>query len=89
MELQPEEPSTSNASVISTTDDLYMLLSSTVPMSAQNARATAICVECTKPRVVYSQVKLNQRKEMSLAAALSEYEYSCSSIYSHHQQLQT
>ena len=75
--LQPEEPSTSNESVISTTDDLHMPLSSTVPMSAQNDRANAIRVECTKPRVVYSQVKTNQRKEMCLAAALSEYEYSC------------
>jgi len=48
-----------------------------VPLSSQNARAVAICVECRKPRVVYSKTKLNQRKEVALAMFLREYEFSC------------
>ncbi|KAH3864396.1 hypothetical protein DPMN_027413 [Dreissena polymorpha] len=48
-----------------------------VPLSIQNARAVAICVECRKPRVVYSKTKLNQRKEVALAMFLREYEFSC------------
>lgn len=48
-----------------------------VPLSSQNARAVAICIECRKPRVVYSKTKLSQRKEVLLATCLSEYEFSC------------
>ena len=52
----------------------------TVPMYAQTARASAVCVECNKPRVIFSRTKLGQRKETLLATALSEYEYSCGSV---------
>ncbi|KAK7092705.1 hypothetical protein V1264_008410 [Littorina saxatilis] len=48
-------------------------------LSAQTARATAECVECQKPRVVYSSKKLNQRQQVLLASSLSEFEYSCGS----------
>ncbi|WAR05994.1 LOW QUALITY PROTEIN: hypothetical protein MAR_021363 [Mya arenaria] len=48
-----------------------------VPLSTQNARAIATCIECRKPRVVYSKTKLSQRKEVLLATCLSDYDYSC------------
>ena len=50
-----------------------------VPMSAQTARAVAVCVECRKPRVIYSKNKLSERQKVLLAVSLSEYEYSCGS----------
>ena len=48
-------------------------------LSAQTARATAECVECRKPRVIYSSKKLSQRQEVLLASSFSEFEYSCGS----------
>ena len=47
--------------------------------SAQTARATVTCVECQKPRVIFSNKKLSTRQEMLLAVTVSEYEYSCGS----------
>ena len=47
--------------------------------SAQTARATVICTECQKPRVIYSNKKLSSRQEVLLAVTVSEYEYSCGS----------
>jgi hypothetical protein len=55
---------------------LRMFSQNDVPLSTQNARALATCVECRKPRVVYSKSKLSQRIEVLLATCLSEYEYS-------------
>lgn len=46
-------------------------------ITAQNARALVNCVECTKPRVLYSKQKLSQRQEVTLALSLSEYDYTC------------
>ena len=50
---------------------------STITFSTQNARATAECVECRKPRVIYSNHKLTARQNMALAVALSEYDFTC------------
>ncbi|KAL8607708.1 hypothetical protein ACOMHN_039382 [Nucella lapillus] len=50
-----------------------------VSQSAQNARATAVCIECRKPRVVFCNRKLSQRQEILLATTLSETDYSCGS----------
>ena len=41
------------------------------------ARACVICVECRKPRVIYSNYKLTERYQSALAVALSDFDYSC------------
>lgn len=48
-----------------------------IPLSTQNARAITTCVECSKPRVVYSCHKLTEGQRTSLAASLSEYDFTC------------
>lgn len=45
----------------------------------QNARAIVECVECRKPRVVYSHHKLTDRQITSVTISISEYEYTCGS----------
>ena len=45
--------------------------------TAQNARATVLCIECRKPRVIYSKQKLSERHNMTVTLALSEFDYSC------------
>ena len=50
-----------------------------VPMSAQTARAVVVCIECRKPRVIYSKNRLSERQKVLLAVTLSEFEYSCGS----------
>ena len=47
------------------------------PISAQTARAVAVCIECRKSRVMYS--KLSERQKVLLAVGLSEFEFSCGS----------
>jgi hypothetical protein len=44
---------------------------------AQNARLTLDCVECRKPRVVYSQYQLTERQKVSLVISFSQYDYIC------------
>ena len=53
----------------------------TMSFSAQNARATVSCVECRKMRVIYFRNRLRQRQQLSIALALSEYEYTCGSHF--------
>ena len=48
-------------------------------MSAQTARTTVECVECRKPRVVYSKSKLSSHQQMQLVLMLSESDYTCGS----------
>lgn len=45
----------------------------------QNARALVDCVECRKPRVIYSHHKLTERQLTSITISISEYEYTCGS----------
>ena len=45
--------------------------------TAQNAQVICECVECRKPRVIYSKNKLTERQKMQMALVMSEYEYSC------------
>ena len=52
---------------------------STIPMSAQNARAVVNCVECEKPRVIYTKTKLDNRHRLFLAKQIRNVEYSCGS----------
>lgn len=40
-------------------------------ITAQNARALVTCVECRKPRVLYSKQKLSQRQQVTPALTLS------------------
>jgi hypothetical protein len=47
--------------------------------TVQNARSITECIECRKPRVVYSYRKLTERLQYSLAVGISEWEYSCGS----------
>ena len=42
-----------------------------------HARATVSCVECRKPRVLYSRFKLTDRQLTSLVMLLSGYDYTC------------
>ena len=61
-----------------TTDSTSSVNSSTqIPMSAQTGRAVIVCVECEKPRVVYSKKKLDNCQRLLLAKTISSYEYSC------------
>lgn len=47
---------------------------------AQNARMSTECVECRKPRVLYSHYKLTERQQISLIlCALEEHYYTCGS----------
>lgn len=43
----------------------------------QHARATILCVECRKPRVLYSKHVLTERQKVSLVILLSEFDYTC------------
>ena len=43
--------------------------------STQNARFLVTCVECRKPRILYSLHKLTERQKVSLAVSMSEYNY--------------
>ena len=45
--------------------------------STQNARFLVTCVECRKPRVLYSLHKLSERQKVSLVVSMSEYDYTC------------
>lgn len=45
--------------------------------TAQNARFIAECVECKKPRVIYSKNKLTERQQMQLIILLTEHDYTC------------
>lgn len=44
---------------------------------AQHARTTVDCIECGKPRVLYSKHALSERQQVSVAIAVSECEYTC------------
>lgn len=46
--------------------------------STQNGRfLMTCCVECRKPRVLYSLHKLTERQKVSLVVPMSEYDYTC------------
>ena len=45
--------------------------------TSQHARATIPCVECRKPRIIYSMVRPSQRQKVALAILFSEYDYTC------------
>jgi hypothetical protein len=45
--------------------------------TAQCARSSVTCIECRKPRVIYSKLKLSERQNVSLALLLSEFDYTC------------
>ena len=69
---QTSTPSSSSAASSKATKD-------TVSLSAQNSRAQVICAECSKPRVIYSNTKLDIRHKMMLAKSLSDHDYTCGS----------
>jgi len=43
----------------------------------QNARAIVSCVECQKPRLIYSHHRLTESQMMTVVLATSEYDYTC------------
>lgn len=47
--------------------------------TVQNARLLVKCVECRKPRVVHSQLRLTEMQQCSLACGLGEYDFTCGS----------
>ena len=47
--------------------------------TALNAQAVTECVECRKPRFLYSKSKLTERQRVQLVLALSEHDYTCES----------
>ena len=48
-------------------------------LQGHNCGVLITCVECQKPRVIFSNKKLRTSQEMLLAVTVSEYEYSCGS----------
>ncbi|XP_052798704.1 uncharacterized protein LOC128230468 isoform X1 [Mya arenaria] len=48
--------------------------------TAQTARYSTDCVECKKPKVIFSKNKLTDRQQMQLVILLSEHEYTCGSF---------
>lgn len=47
--------------------------------TTQNVRAIVSCVECCKPRAIYSRHKLTDRQLLSVVLATSEFDYTCGS----------
>ncbi|XP_062596556.1 uncharacterized protein LOC134258011 [Saccostrea cucullata] len=47
---------------------------------AQNVRKTVTCLECKKPRCIYSRKHLTAREERSLTRVLERYMYTCGSL---------
>ena len=45
--------------------------------TAQNARLQIECVECRKPRVIYSNGKLSDSKLVSLLMGISDFDFTC------------
>ncbi|XP_078662870.1 uncharacterized protein LOC144906461 isoform X2 [Branchiostoma floridae x Branchiostoma belcheri] len=66
------------ASVLTVEDEVRQMDAN--KYTAQNGRAVVECIECRKPRLVYSERKLTERQKTSLACLYSEYEYSCGSV---------
>jgi hypothetical protein len=50
--------------------------------TVQCAKDIVFCIECRKPRVVYSKHRLTGRQSVSLKSLLAEIEYSCGDIIS-------
>ncbi len=53
--------------------------------TAQNARTSVNCIECQKPRVVYSKSKVTERQTTQCALMMSEYDYTCGAPICPHQ----
>ncbi|CAG2252652.1 unnamed protein product [Mytilus edulis] len=47
---------------------------------AQNVRSTVTCLECDKPRCVYSKLKLTPRDVRALKHTIDKYDYTCGAI---------
>ena len=71
--------SASNVALDEILPDDPQLFSDTSLYTAQHARLTVVCVECCKPRIVYSKQRLNRRQELQLALLISDFEYTCGS----------
>lgn len=65
------EPDASQVTIMPFADSLMC--------SVQTARSIVTCIECTKPRVIYSRQKLSERQNVSVVISLSEYDYTCGS----------
>jgi hypothetical protein len=48
-------------------------------LTAQNAQYVVECIECRKPRVIYSKPALSSRQRLLLSMLLSEHDYTCGS----------
>ena len=45
--------------------------------TVQCAKSTVVCIECRKPRLIYSKHRLTDRQRIALSMLLSEVEFSC------------
>ena len=45
--------------------------------TSQHARLTIPCIECRKPRIIYSMVRPSERQKVALAMLLSEFDCTC------------
>lgn len=73
------QPVTENVSKL---NDMQVPKSSDDPglCTVQNSRSLVSCVECSKPRVIYSRHRLTERQQTSVVIGLSEYDYTCGSM---------
>jgi hypothetical protein len=60
-------------------EDVQVLQANSSVYTAQTARAVVQCVECAKPRLIYSKNRIGERQKTQIAEVISEYEYSCGS----------
>ena len=76
---ETKQPKNTNNAVPSSTlvEKEYVVLTSSIPMTAQNATAAIYCIESKKPQIIYAKNKLNQNQRVLLAKSISRFEYSC------------
>lgn len=59
---------------------IYFLCCKNSVLVGQNVRMTVDCTDCTKPRCIYSKLKLTQREMRGLKLLLNSHDYSCGAV---------
>lgn len=75
--MQEEDADAESGEATSTSSVATPQFAPSTMTSTQNARFLVNCVECRKPRVMYSLHKLTERQKVSLVTSMSEYDYTC------------
>ncbi|XP_071122564.1 uncharacterized protein [Mytilus edulis] len=73
-----DRPSSSNQTVASVAEALQGVKNN--QLTAQNVRKTVTCVECGKPRCLYSKKQLSVRESRSLTRLLEKHDYTCGAL---------